>query len=292
LREVLKRHALSRKEAEPLLAALLSTGILVGSGKPAAIPDESSFDGAEDLETRRQNFFKDLTWMMEQDFFTLLGVSESDSREQVRRSYHKLAKTYHPDRFFEQDGLLDLQDKVNMLFQRITDAYETLSDASARASYIRRRQGKAPIPTTSLETILQAETAFQKGKALFRNKKYADAEQAFAAALSCTPNEAEYLMYRAWSAYKAAPQATETVIRSRRDLVRAAELNPRLSLAQLYLGYIGKAEGDQKEAQRRFERAVNCDPNCTEALRELRLMSMRKATAGKEKKGLFGRIFD
>ncbi len=292
LREVLKRHTLSRKVAEPLLAALLRTGILVGRSEPAAVPDESSFDEVEDLGTRRQNFIKDYGWMMEQDFFTLLGISESDSREQVRRSYHKLAKTYHPDRFFEQDGLLDLQDKVNMLFQRISDAYETLSDASARAGYVRRRQGKAPLPTTSLETILQAETAFQKGKALFRNKKYADAEQAFAEALGCTPNEAEYLMCRAWSAYKAAPQATETVISSRRDLVRAAELNPRLSMAQLYLGYIGKAEGDQKEAQRRFERALKCDPNCTEALRELRLMNMRKATAGKEKKGLFGRIFD
>ncbi len=34
LREILKRYQLSRKEAEPMLATLLSTGILVGRLEP------------------------------------------------------------------------------------------------------------------------------------------------------------------------------------------------------------------------------------------------------------------
>ncbi len=294
LREILKRHALSRKEAEPLLAALLSTGILIGHGEPTAVPGEPVGGNVEDRHSRRQNFLKDYAWMMEQDFFTLLGVSESDSREQVRRSYHNLAKTYHPDRFFEQDGLHDLQDKVNKLFQRISDAHETLSDTSARARYISDRsgRGKTTGTTTNLETILQAENAFQMGKAFFRTRRYADARQAFTEALGFNPNEAEYLMFRAWSAYKADPLATETAISSRRDLVRAIELNPRLSLAHLYLGYLSRDEGNHKEAQRRFEQAIKCDPNCTDAQRELRLMNMRKATAKKEKKGLFGKMFN
>ena len=53
-------------------------------------------------------------------------------------------------------------------------------------------------------------------------------------------------------------------------------MNPKLSLTHLYLGYICKDEGNEKEAQLRFERALLCNPNGTEALRELRLMSMRK----------------
>jgi hypothetical protein len=64
-----------------------------------------------------------------------------------------------------------------------------------------------------------------------------------------------------------------------------------LSLAHLYLGYLSKDEGNEGEAQRRFEQAILCNPNCTEALRELRLMSMRKEKAEKEKKGLFGKMF-
>ncbi len=291
LRDVLKQFLLSRKEAEPLLATLLSTGILVGRLEPERATDNSGCDEAEDIRTRRETFLKDYAWMMGQNYFTLLGVSESDSREQVRKSYYSMVKRYHPDRFFEQDVLLDLKDKVNALFQRISDAHETLSDVTAKARYINDRKDGSPKSTTSLETILQAETAFQKGMVLFRVKKYDEAQVAFAEALALNLNEAEYLMYQAWSAYKSNPNTTDVIINTRKQLMRATELNPKLSLAHLYLGYICKDEGNEKEAQRRFERAIQCNPNCTEALRELRLMDMRKKKIGKEKKGLFEKIF-
>jgi CheY-like chemotaxis protein len=291
LGEVLKRHILSRKEAEPLLAALLTTGILVARMEPEESKEEEVCDETELTRARRESFLKDYTWMMEQDYFTLLGVNESDSREQVRKSYYNLVKKYHPDRFFEQDALPDLKDKVNALFQHISQAHETLSDAKAKARYLNDRQGEEKDPTTSLEKILQAETAFQKGTVLFKVKKYDQAQNAFAEALEINPNEAEYLMYQTWSAYKSNPKAMDVIIDARKNLLRAIELNPKLSLAHLFLGYLCKDEGNKKEAQRHFERAIKCDPNCTEALREIRLMGMRKEKTEKEKKGLFGKIF-
>lgn len=291
LKETLKRYMLSRKEVEPLLAALLSTGILVSRAQQSNATDLGDDEETDELRTRRESFLKDYAWMMEQDYFTLLGVSDSDSREQVRKSYYSLVKKYHPDRFFEQDALLDLKDKVNALFQRISDAHETLTDATAKARYVNDLKGDSKKSTTSLETILEAETAFQKGMVLFRVKKYEEAQKAFAEALELNPNEAEYLLYHSWTAYKADPKATQVILHTRKNLMRAAELNPRLSLAHLYLGYIAKDEGNETEAQRRFERAIQCNPNCTEALRELRLMSMRKEKADKEKKGLFGKMF-
>jgi len=291
LHDVLKRHLLSRKEAEPLLATLLSTGILIGRLEPELAIEEPGCDEAEDLRARRETFLKDYAWMMEQDYFTLLGVSESAPRDQVRKSYYNLVKKYHPDRFFEQEVLIDLKDQVNTLFQRISDAHETLCDTTAKARYVRDRKGESSKSTTNLETILKAETAFQKGIILFRVKKYDAAQKTFAEALELCPNEAEYLMYQAWSAYKANSKSTEVVINTRKNLIRATELSPKLSLAHLYLGYLSKDEGNEREAQRRFERAILCNPNCTEALRELRLMGMRKGKAEKEKKGLFGKMF-
>ena len=288
LSEVLKRYLLSRKEAEPLLAALLTTGILVARMEPEEPKEEVACLETELTRTRRESFLKDYAWMMEQDYFTLLGVSESDSREQVRKSYYNMVKKYHPDRFFEQDALSDLKDKVNALFQHISDAHETLSDAKAKARYLNDRQGVKKSSTTSLEKILHAETAFQKGIILFKVKKYDQAQKAFAEALEISPNEAEYLMYQTWSAYKFNPKATAVIINARKNLLRAIELNPKLSLAHLFLGYVCKDEGNEKEAQRCFKRAIQCNPNCTEALREIRLMSMRKGKGGK---GLFGKMF-
>ena len=287
LSEVLKRHLLSRKEAEPLLAALLTTGILVARMEPKEAKEDVACDETELTRARRESFLKDYAWMMEQDYFTLLDVSESDSREQVRKSFYNMVKKYHPDRFFEQNALPDLKDKVNALFQHISDAHETLSDANAKTRYLNDRQGEKYSSTTSLENILQAETAFQKGIISFRVKKYDQAQKAFAEALEICPNEAEYLMYQTWSAYKFNPKTTD-IIKTRTNLLRAIELNPTLSLAHLFLGYLCKDKGNEKEALRHFEKAIQVDPNCTEALREIRLMSMRKE---KEKKGLFGKMF-
>lgn len=292
LREILNKHLLSRREAEPLLAALLTTGILVGSNEPEATAKGQNCRDEEDHQSRRESFLKDYAWMMEQDYFTLLGVNESDSRAQVRKSFHRMVKKYHPDRFLNEEVLLDLKDRVNTLFQRISDAYETLSEVTAKAHYVSARNGTAKRSPTSLEMILEAETAFQKGMGFLRMREYSAAQKAFTEALERNPNEGEYLMYQAWAAYKSANKSAEVIMNSRSNLIRAAELNPRLSMAHLYLGYICKDEGNHHEARRRFERAIQCNPNCTEALRELRLIKMRKEKTRSNNKGIFGKIFN
>lgn len=281
-RELLQRHQLSRRDIEPLLAALLVTGILEARPEPSA-ERAPCCEAAVENRARREEFLKEYAWMMQQDYFTLLGVSESDPRDQVRKAYYNLVKKYHPDRFFEQDLLPDLRDKVNALFQRVSDAHETLIDPSRKARYLSELKGKKPA-RPSVENILLAETAFQKGLVLFRVKKYAEALEQFNVAAELGSNEPEYLTYQAWTAYKLNPADRPGIERTRQVLLRAADLNPRLALAHLYLGYICKNEGNDKEAQRRFERAIQCNPNCTEALRELRLMKMRQEK--QEKKGL------
>jgi len=292
LNEILQRHILSRNEIEPLLAALLSTNILVSVETEPAAAQAVCTEETADLRARREAFMKDYLWMMGQDYLTLFGVSESGSGEQLRKTYHSLIKKYHPDRFFEQEALVDLKDKANALFHRINDAYETLIDEKAKARYINDLKELANNNSTALGKGLEAENAYQEGMACLQEKKYHAAEKAFAKALALRPNETEYLMYQAWSSYKAAPKATGVIITARKNLMRATELNPKLSMGHLYLGYICKDEGKEKEAQRHFERAVQYNPDCTEALRELRLMSMRKGKADGEKKGLIGRMFN
>ena len=41
----------------------------------------------------------------------------------------------------------------------------------------------------------------------------------------------------------------------------------------------------------RFERAIQYNPECTEALRELRLMNMRREKEAQEKKSLLDKMF-
>ncbi len=165
--------------------------------------------------------------------------------------------------------------------QRISDAHETLIEPARRARYLNDLKGKKPA-RPSVENILLAETAFQKGLILLRVKKYAEALEQFDVAVQLGSNEPEYLTYQAWTAYKLNPGDPPRAERSRQILLRAVDLNPRLALAHLYLGYISKSAGNEKEAQRRFEQAIQYNPDCTEALRELRLMNMRREKQDKK----------
>jgi curved DNA-binding protein CbpA len=66
--------------------------------------------------------------------YQVLGVRSTASPGEIKSSYHRLAKRFHPDRFY---GGADtsLHAKVEDAFARIAQAYETLKDRQARATY-------------------------------------------------------------------------------------------------------------------------------------------------------------
>lgn len=65
-----------------------------------------------------------------QDYYELLGVSRDASKEEIKRSYRKLAVRYHPDK---NQGDKKAEDQ----FKKISEAYEALSDVNKRAAYDR-----------------------------------------------------------------------------------------------------------------------------------------------------------
>jgi len=65
---------------------------------------------------------------MAKDFYEILGVSENASAEEIKKSFRKLAKQYHPDR--------NKGDKTSEArFKEISEAYETLSDSKKKNEY-------------------------------------------------------------------------------------------------------------------------------------------------------------
>jgi hypothetical protein len=81
-----------------------------------------------------------------EDYYALLGIEPGADEEDVRRAWRKLALEHHPDRAGQE---------ATALFQRISIAYEVLSDPAERAAYnlmngIRPRRPEAPpveVPT-------------------------------------------------------------------------------------------------------------------------------------------------
>ncbi len=62
------------------------------------------------------------------DYYEVLGVSRSASKEEIKKAYRKLALKYHPDR---NPG----DKKAENKFKEATEAYEILSDESKRRNY-------------------------------------------------------------------------------------------------------------------------------------------------------------
>lgn len=61
------------------------------------------------------------------DFYEVLGINKDASKEEIKRSYRKLAKEYHPDR----NKAADAETK----FKEVQEAYEVLIDDQKRKAY-------------------------------------------------------------------------------------------------------------------------------------------------------------
>ena len=68
-----------------------------------------------------------------EDLYEVLGVQKTASKEDIKKKYHVLMRSLHPDR---NPGLQNSEAEVNIReCQRVNNAYGILSDESKRSYY-------------------------------------------------------------------------------------------------------------------------------------------------------------
>ena len=65
------------------------------------------------------------SYSSKQRFFTILGLNENASTEEIKAAYRRLVKLTHPDRFMNEP--LDVQENMKRKFQEIQEAYEKIT---------------------------------------------------------------------------------------------------------------------------------------------------------------------
>jgi DNA-binding response OmpR family regulator/tetratricopeptide (TPR) repeat protein len=215
-----------------------------------------------------------------------LGVPSDAGDELIRAAYTELAKRTHPDRCV---GASDATRKLaEELFGRASKAFDAIRDAEARAAWF-RQQKQAELDAAARdesERAVYAEREFTRGEALLRARRPAEALQAFRAAVEAYPDECDYHVYLGWAHYQVAPEAPGRIREAIKLVMRGRKLAPDRRTPYLFLARLSQAAGQIDNAEKMYARAIQLDPDCLEAQRELRLVRMRQDKA----RGIVGRI--
>jgi curved DNA-binding protein CbpA len=86
-----------------------------------------------------------------EDYYSVLGVSQSATSAVIREAYKKCALKYHPDKN------LDNREETTAAFQQLVVAWETLKDTTKRAQYDREVYVRLPQPKRKREKDAEVE---------------------------------------------------------------------------------------------------------------------------------------
>ena len=136
---------------------------------------------------------------------------------------------------------------------------------------------------------MNAELQFQKGKIALSRKDYKSAREAFEWTVKLNPDEGEYKTYLGWTIFNLSPKDAAEVKKAKELIQDGIAANPKQDRAYYFLGVIHRVNGKLEEAEAAFNKAVQKNPNLSEAQSELRLIQTRKQ---KEGKGFFKKIFE
>ena len=224
--------------------------------------------------------------------FETLGVSHTDTPQEFGKAYRELSKKLHPDRYSGASD--DIIEKATVLFDKIREAHDVLSDDVERQKYIDVViYGKAPAEEEAmqqLQAMWKAEEAFKKGERLFQQGQVGRAHDFFQEAHENDPNSLEFKAYYGYTTFTqnkgSNQQKAQDGLNMIIEVTKANEDQEiKLDSAWVLLGKAFRERGDKDKAMRAITRALKIKPSNSDAQRELKRLRGQEPGAKKGGKG-------
>jgi len=214
--------------------------------------------------------------MRNADAFGVLGVERTAGEDEIRNAYASLAKRTHPDRFVIASGVVHRM--AEEVFGLVSAAYEAIGDGRSRLLYLRGEADRRKLEEEMAEgqRAVRAELEYQKGEAALRARRPDVALEHFQRAVDTYPDEGEYHAALGYAVHLSKPFDPTTLKKAYAHIQKGRKLAPDRAKPYLYLGRLALVEERAEVAEKMFGRAVQLDPDCLDALRELRLINMRR----------------
>jgi len=206
------------------------------------------------------------------DYYQMFGSRSSAFKfQEVKKAYFDLQRKYSPDKFVMSPA--EIMSKCEEFLERISKAFETLSDVQKKFAYDEQLSKKKMLQADKESGGgLQANISFESGRALIKEKDFAGAEREIRTAMHLAPGNAEHGAYLAWILYKNPKNQKDmgAQVRARQMLDQTLVKSPRLAIAYGFRGSVFMDQGKFDLAFTDLAKALKFDPACLHAKQELR----------------------
>jgi curved DNA-binding protein CbpA len=212
--------------------------------------------------------------MAKKSHYEVLMVRPDASTDEVRRTYHRLAREHHPDRHLPGPA----KKKAEELFAAMTEAFNVLTNPERRREYDAKLRTEA---TTGDPAQAEARNYFRAGTVKLNEGNGKDAVRLFQAAIHLDSTQASYYAH-----YAKALELSEAYGEAGRQWDEAIRREPYNQKYYRLAGQCLERAGMKIRARKMYEKALEWDRNdavSSEALRRL--------GGGGEKKGILGGLF-
>jgi curved DNA-binding protein CbpA len=231
--------------------------------------------------------------IMAQDFFAIFGTSRDAPDDKVKSAYFELAKKWHSDAFAGL-SLGPSKRKLDDIFARITEGYETITNKAKREEYLVYLDRKAKGLPTDVNEIFRAEQLYDQAQAMIRRRDWPGARSVLEEAVRLNPDPL-YFAGLGWAIFNADPKSPAAYSEGTQHLRRAIQEQENLPIAYQYLGQIAFNRSQPADAKKWWNRCLALEPNNIEAARGLRMLSQRSGEGSSKeapapKSGILGKL--